>query len=251
MKALGIDIGGSAVKAAPVDTTTGKLLAERFRIETPDLVSPEKMGKLIAQIVTHFKWKGPVGVGFPGVVQGDFIRTSANLHKDFVDCDGVSLFAKASGCPVALLNDADAAGLAEVRFGVGEHFDGTVLLLTLGTGVGSALFYRGQLFPNSEMGHFPIKGKSAERFVSAAAKKRRELGWKEYGRELGDYICALEKILYPDLIVIGGGISAKSEKYFKYVKSKAKLVPAEFLNEAGIVGAAIWGAQTHTFKKKG
>jgi polyphosphate glucokinase len=243
MNVLGIDIGGSAVKGAPVDTRTGRLLAERFRIETPEQLTPAAQAKAIGAIAQHFAWRGPVGVGFPGVIHGPRILTSANLHPRFVGCDGVKLFGKATGCPVALVNDADAAGLAEIRFGAGRDFPGTVLLLTLGTGVGSALFCQGRLYQNSELGHLPIHGKSAERFVSAAARKRRDVSWEKWGCDLGAYIHILENILWPQLIIIGGGISAKHRKYFKYIKSRAKLVPAEFLNEAGIVGAALWAAE--------
>jgi polyphosphate glucokinase len=245
MKILGIDIGGSAVKGAPVDTATGRLLAERHRIETPEVLTPAAQARVLGDIARHFAWKGRIGVGFPGVIHGTRILTSANLHPRFVGCDGVKLFGKTTGCPVALVNDADAAGLAEIRFGAGRDVPGTVLLLTLGTGVGSALFCAGRLYQNSELGHLPVRGKSAECFVSAAARKRRDLSWEQWGRELGAYVHTLERILWPQLIVIGGGVSAKHRKYFKYIKPRAKLVPAEFLNEAGIVGAALWAAERH------
>lgn len=243
MKILGIDIGGSGVKGAPVETKTGKLLDERFRIDTPDKLKPAEMANAVKEIATHFKWKGPIGVGFPGVIHGPVIKTSANLHEDFSGCDAVKLFSKATGCSVSLINDADAAGLAEIRFGAGRDVSGTVLLLTLGTVVGSALFCGGRLYQNSEMGHLPIKKKSAEYYVSSAARKRRDLSWKKWGKELGDYINTLEDMLWPELIIIGGGVSSKSDKYFKYLKTRAKLVPAEFLNEAGIAGAALWAAE--------
>jgi len=243
MKILGIDIGGSGVKGALVDTRTGKLLQERFRVDTPDLLTPAAMTKTIKSIAAHFKWHGPIGVGFPGVIHGSRILTSANLHKSFCNFDAVKMFSKATGCRVALINDADAAGLAEIRFGAGRKTRGTILLLTLGTGIGSALFHDGRLFPNSELGHFPIRGKSAEYFISSSARKRRELSWGIWGAELGKYIRSLEDILWPELIIIGGGVSSKHEKYFKYIKPRAMLVPAEFFNQAGIVGAALWAAE--------
>ena len=243
MKALGIDIGGSALKGAPVNTTTGKLLAERFRIATPENLTPAAMARAVAEIAAHFRWRGRIGVGFPGVIHGTRIMTSANLHPAFVGCDGGKLFSNTVGRPVALVNDADAAGIAEMRFGAGRGFDRTVLMLTLGTGVGSALFYRGQLFPNSELGHMPVRGKSAEKFVAASVREKKNLSWEEWGGELRHYVHTLEKILWPELIIIGGGVSAKHRKFFKFVKPRAKMVPAEFLNEAGIVGAAMWGAQ--------
>jgi polyphosphate glucokinase len=242
MKALGIDIGGSALKGAPVDLNTGKLLAERFRIETPEPLSPQEMARAVARIVRKFRWRGPVGIGFPGVIHGPRILTSANLHKNFIGCDGRKLFSTAVGRPVALINDAAAAGLAEMKFGVGEGYAGKALLLTLGTGVGSALFYRGVLIP-CEFGHLPIDGKSAEKFVAASVREKKDLSWEEWGGRLNDYLQILETILWPELIIIGGGVSAKHRKFFKYLRTHAKLVPAEFFNEAGIVGAALWAAE--------
>src|SRR3984957_16570734 len=239
MRVLGIDIGGSAIKGAPVETATGRLLADRFKIETPLLLSPTEMADAAGMIAAHFRWRGPVGIGFPGVIHGGSILTSANLDKKFIGIDGIKLFGKATGLPVALINDAAAAGLAEMRFGTGRNFGGKALMLTLGTGVGSVLFFRGALFP-CELGHLQMDGRDAERRVAASVKHRKDLSWKEWGTRLGTYIEILENILWPELIVIGGGISAKHAKFFKYVKTRAKLVPAEFLNEAGIVGAALW-----------
>ena len=239
MKVLGIDIGGSAIKGAPVDVSTGRLLAGRFKIETPLLLSPSEMADAAAMIAAHFKWKGPIGIGFPGVIHGGTILTSANLDKKFIGCDGIKLFGKATGLPVALINDAAAAGLAEMRFGTGRDFGGKALLLTLGTGVGSVLFFRGSLFP-CELGHLKIHGRDAEKRVAASVKQRKDLSWKRWGERLNKYIGTLEDILWPELIIIGGGISAKHAKYFKYLNTRAKVVPAEFLNEAGIVGAALW-----------
>jgi polyphosphate glucokinase len=242
MKALGIDIGGSALKGAPVDTTTGKLLAERHRIPTDQTLSPAEMARAAAEIVKYFAWRGPVGIGFPGVIGGSSILASANLHPDFVGCDGEKLFSRAIGRPVGLINDAAAVGLAEMKFGAGRGFMGKTLLLTLGTGVGSALAYRGVLIP-CEFGHLPVEGKSAEKLVAAAVRKRKDLSWEEWGGRLDDYLQVLERILWPELIIIGGGVSAKHPKFFKYIQTRAKLVPAEFLNSAGIVGAALWGAE--------
>jgi len=244
MKVLGIDIGGSGVKGALVDTKSGKLITERHRIDSEHKPDPKEMAEIVKTIAKHFEWKGPIGVGFPGVIHGSVIKLSANLHQDFIDCDAVKLFSEATGCPVSLVNDADAAGLAEIRFGAGRDVPGKVLLLTLGTGVGSALFYDGRLCPNMELGHLPIKGKSAEYFVSSAARKRRDLSWKKWGKELSAYLQTLEEILWPELIIIGGGVSAKHDKFFEHIDTRAKLVPAESLNEAGIAGAALWAAES-------
>jgi polyphosphate glucokinase len=242
MRVLGIDIGGSAIKGAPVDTSTGRLVADRFKIETPLLLSPTEMAEAAGMIAAHFRWRGPVGLGFPGVIHGGVILTSANLDKKFIGCDGIKLFGKALGLPVALTNDAAAAGLAEMRFGAGRGFGGKALMLTLGTGVGSVLFFRGALFP-CELGHLQMDGRDAEKRVAASVKHRKDLSWKAWGARLGSYIETLEDILWPELIIIGGGISAKHGKFFKYVKPRVRMVPAEFLNEAGIVGAALWAEQ--------
>ena len=239
MKILGIDIGGSALKGAPVDTKTGRLLAERIRIPTPRKVSPDEMAEIVAQIAREFRWKGRIGVGFPGVIQESVSRTAANLDKRFVDCDLAALFSKATGCRVSAINDADAAGIAEMEFGAGHGHGGGVLLLTLGTGIGSALFFNGVLYPNCEFGHLPIHGRSAEKRVAASARKLQDLSWEEWGKRLDHYLAIWETLLSPELIILGGGISAKSDKFFKYLNRRTKVVPAEFLNEAGIVGAAM------------
>jgi len=239
MKVLGIDIGGSSIKGAPVETGTGRLLGGRFKIETPLLLSPAEMADAAGMIAAHFRWRGPAGIGFPGAIHGSTILTSTNLDKKFIGCDGIKLFSKAIGRPVALINDAAAAGLAEMKFGAGRGFEGKVLLLTLGTGVGSVLFFRGALFP-CELGQLQMDGRDAERRVAASVKHRKNLSWKEWATRLGSYIDILERILWPELIIIGGGVSAKHAKFFKYVKTRARMVPAKFLNEAGIVGAALW-----------
>lgn len=244
MKTLGIDIGGSALKGAPVDTLTGKLVGERFRIETSDHQKPAELAESVAAMAAHFKWKGPIGIGFPGVVEDATIWTSANLHKKFIGCDGVKLFGEATGCPIAMINDAAAAGIAEMRFGAGRGFMGKALLLTLGTGVGSCLAYQGVVVP-LEIGHFPWgkHGKSAEKYVAASVRDQKDLSWKEWGGRVHEYVEVLERLLWPELIVIGGGVSADHAKFFKFIKPRAKLVPAEFFNNAGIVGAALWAAE--------
>jgi len=240
MKVLGIDIGGSALKGAPVDTATGRLLAERFRVATPDRLTPARMAQVAAEIAGHFRWRGPIGIGFPGVIHGSRILTAANLHPRFIGADGGKLFARATRCRVALTNDAAAAALAEMKFGAGRGFRGKVLLLTLGTGVGSALAYDGVVVP-LELGHLPWHhGHSAEKYVAASVREEKNLDWDEWGGRLCEYVATLERVLWPELIVIGGGVSAKSGKFFRYIKPRARMVPAKFLNQAGIVGAALW-----------
>lgn len=243
MKILGIDIGGSALKGAPVETKTGRLLGERCRIETPKKVSPERMAEIVREIAHHFAWKGPIGVGFPGVIENAVVKTSANLDKKFIGRDLAELFGKATGSPVHAINDADAAGIAEMRFGAGHGHDGAVLLLTLGTGVGSALFYDGVLYPNTELGHLPFKGQDAEKIVAASVKEAKDLSWHHWGKQLDAYLAVLESLLWPELIILGGGVSAKSDKFLKYLKRRTRVVPAEFHNEAGIVGAALAAAR--------
>ncbi len=239
MRALGIDIGGSALKGAPVDTKTGKLLGERFRVATPEQLSPPQMARAAAEIAAHFRWKGPIGIGFPGVVDGPRLASAANLDKRFVGCDGAKLFSRATRCPVTVTNDAAAAAVAEMRFGAGRGFMGKTLLLTLGTGVGSALAYQGVVVP-LELGHLPWGGKkSAEKLVAASVREEEDLDWKEWGERLRDYVHVLERFIWPELIIVGGGVSAKHDKFFKFIQPRAKLVPARFLNEAGIVGAAL------------
>ncbi len=238
MKILGIDIGGSALKGAPVDTETGQLLAERFRVPTPNQLTPAKMAAAAAEISRHFRWRGPIGIGFPAVIERGRILTAANVHPSFIGCNGQALFAKATRCRVRLVNDAAAAGLAEMRFGAGRGFRGKALLLTLGTGVGSVLFNEGVVFP-CEFGHLPYKGRDAEKHVAASVRKARDLTWPQWGGRLDKYLRLLEQVLWPELIIIGGGVSAKHAKFFPYLKTRAKLKPARMLNAAGIVGAAL------------
>jgi len=240
MKALGIDIGGSAIKGAPVDTKTGRLLSKRHRIEVEKHHTPAQIATVVGEVAAHFKWRGPIGVGFPGVIEGSHIRSSANLHARFIGCNGARLFAKSSGCPVAMINDAAAAALAEMRFGAGRGFAGKTLILTLGTGVGSVLASQGVVVP-LELGHFPWKGgKDAEKYVAASVREDKDLSWEEWGDRLRDYIGVLESLFWPELIIVGGGVSSKHAKFFKFIKPRARLVPAKFLNQAGIAGAAMW-----------
>ena len=239
MKILGIDIGGSAFKGAPVDTKTGKLLAERHRVEVSAPCPTAEGLAATREIARHFNWTGPIGLGFPGIIVGNRIGAVGNLGANWENKDGAALFGGVTGCKVALTNDADAAGLAEMKFGAGRGQQGSVLMLTFGTGIGSALFYRGQLFPNAELGWVPWRGKPFERFASAAVRKRRKLDWPEWTDRVNLYLGVLERLFSPDLIIVGGGVSKKSDKWFKYLKTRARVVPARMLNDAGIVGAAL------------
>jgi polyphosphate glucokinase len=240
MHALGIDIGGSGIKAAPVDVTTGKLLADRQKIETPRPALPDPIADVVKQLTTSFNWSGPVGITFPGVVAGGVTRTAANLDKSWIGMDAAAMFGKVIGNPAGVLNDADAAGVAELTFGAGVGERGTVLLLTFGTGIGSALFAGGVLVPNTEFGHIEIRGRDAESRASEHAKELHDLSWGKWAGHVEEYLQHVEALLAPDLIIVGGGISKDSDKWVPRLTGiRARIVPAAMLNDAGIVGAAM------------
>jgi polyphosphate glucokinase len=243
MKILGIDIGGSGIKGAPVDTDSGELLADRYRLPTPSSAKPDPMAATVAEIVQHFKWQGPAGCGFPAVVKEGTVHTAANVSKQWIGVDANQLIQKATHCPATVINDADAAGLAEMRFGAGRDQHGVVLVVTLGTGIGTALFSSDQLVPNLELGHLEIRGVDAEELASDAARKRQDMSWEKWAKRVDLYLTTLERLLWPDLIIIGGGVSKKYEKFLPLLTLRAKVVPAEMRNEAGIVGAALGAIQ--------
>jgi len=240
MDALGIDIGGTGIKAAPVDVTTGKLLADRQKIETPRPALPDPVADVVKQLTTAFNWSGPVGITFPGVVIDGVTRTAANLDPAWCGLNTGDLFGKAIGNPVRVLNDADAAGIAEMTFGAGAGEQGTVLMLTFGTGIGSALFIKGILVPNTEFGHVEIRGRDAESRASEHAKNLHDLSWSKWAGHVGEYLQHIEALLSPDLIIVGGGVSRQSDKWVPRLTGiRARIVPAALLNDAGIVGAAM------------
>ena len=239
MEVLGIDIGGSGIKGAPVDTERGILLAPRCRIPTPKPSKPKRVAKILGEIVAHFDWTGPVGCGFPAVIQHGVALTAANVDKRWIGIDAEALFSKACGCPVRVINDADAAGMAEMSFGSGQSRKGVVLIVTIGTGLGTSVFIDGYLLPNTELGHIEIECEDAETFASDAARKRNKLSWKKWAKNLDEYLCALEKLIWPDLIILGGGISKKHDQFVPNLNVQAEVVPALMLNEAGIIGAAL------------
>lgn len=239
MQVLGIDVGGSGIKGAPVDTETGQLLAERLRIKTPKGAEPEPVAKVVTEIAQTFQWTGPIGIGFPAPIKAGVAMMAANISEKWVGVNADDLFTKITGCDCTMINDADAAGLAEMKFGAGRGQPGTVILVTLGTGIGSAIFYQGKLLPNTEFGHLEMKGEDAEWRASDAARQREDLSWKKYAKRLNKYLAAMQKLFWPDLFIIGGGISKESEKYIPLLTIETPIVPAQFLNEAGIVGAAL------------
>jgi len=237
---LGIDIGGTGIKAAPVDVATGELAAERVKLDTPHPAEPDAVAEAVRQLAKGFSWTGPAGITFPGVVTDGIIRTAANLGKQWIGVDARELFGKATGLPVTVLNDADAAGLAEMKFGAGMGHQGVVLMLTLGTGIGSALFIDGALVPNTEFGHIEIRGKDAEKRASEHAREVGDLSWGKWAGRVDEYLLHMEALLSPGLIIIGGGISRKSDKFLPMLTGlRAPVVPAKLLNNAGVVGAAM------------
>ena len=240
MQVLGIDIGGSATKGAIVDTETGLLVSERIRIASKTIQEPAAIVKSINKIRKELNYEGPIGAGFPGVVKRGQIFTSANLHKDWIGKNLETMIREKTGQPAVVLNDADAAGLAEMRFGALElrQFD-YVMFMTIGTGIGTALFVGGKLWPNSELGHIELKGKDAETRASAAIKTREKLTWKEWAFRFNNLLLTYEALLNPEIFVLGGGISADFEKYSKYFTTEAPVVAAKLQNLAGIVGAAM------------
>jgi len=242
MEVLGIDIGGSGIKGAIVDTGSGRLCSERLKILTPQPATPEAVAGVVAELVAQFRWQGAVGCGFPAVISGGVARTAANIDDSWIGVNVEELLREKTGCPCLVVNDADAAGVAEMHFGAGAGRSDAVLVLTLGTGIGSALFCNGQLFPNLELGAFPLKGGLAEHYAAAAVRKRDKLSWKAWAQRVNLFLAQVERIIAPDLIVIGGGVSRKSEKFFAYLAAGAQLVPARLQNQAGIVGAACLAA---------
>lgn len=241
MNVLGIDIGGSGIKGAIVNGETGELVTDRFRIPTPKSARPDDVADVVAQVVDHFEWTGDIGCTFPAVIRNGIIYSAANVDKSWIGTDGKKLFEARTGCNVTIINDADAAGIAEMVFGAGRDVPGVVLMLTLGTGIGTALFVDGHLAPNTEFGHIEMNGGDAEKQAADSARKREDLNWSQWGKRLNQYFQTLEFLLSPDLFIVGGGISKKHEKFFKYIETRAPIVPAKMRNHAGIIGGAMAG----------
>ncbi|RKS73180.1 polyphosphate glucokinase [Actinomadura pelletieri DSM 43383] len=243
---LGIDIGGSGIKGAPVHLSDGSFARERFRVPTPQPSKPKAVVKVLAEIVEHFGWDGPVGVTYPGVVIDGVALSAANVSKRWIGLDAASMIAEATGRQVTVLNDADAAGIAEMRLGAGRGRRGTVVVLTLGTGIGSALFTDGVLVPNTEFGHLELNGRDAEERASAKARDEEGLGWTKWAKRLSEYLRHLEALVSPSLIILGGGVSKRSAHFVPLIEGvRAEIVPARLVNNAGIVGAAMAAAAAH------
>ena len=241
MKALGIDIGGTGIKGATVEVFSGEILAEHLHLPTPQPASPGAITAAIQKMIRHFRFVGPVGVGFPGVIRQGVVATAVNLSSRWVGKNAEKTFKKATGLSFSVINDADAAGLAEMHHGAGKKEKGTVVLITLGTGIGSAVFIQGLLVPNTELGHLPLHGRDAEKTASAKAREKHDWGWKKWGKRVREYLQLVEKLINPDLIIVGGGVSRRAEKWLPHASKgvRARVVPAKLYNEAGIVGAAM------------
>jgi len=244
MQTLGVDIGGSGIKGAIVETSTGELLTKRCRIETPAPATADAVVGTVRELVASFNWKGPIGCGYPGVVKSNVVYTAANLDESLIGKDlGKSIRAACKAKNVCLLNDADAAGFAEIRLGAGRGVNGIVILITVGTGIGTAVFNNGILLPNTEIGHIEFNGHDAEDQISEPARKRDKLSRKRWNQRLNKYLCYLEALFWPDLFILGGGGVKKPEKFDGAFKTRTPVQFAQFRNQAGIIGAAIAAAE--------
>jgi len=239
---LGIDVGGSGIKGAPVDLELGDFAQKRRRIDTPEVSTPEAVCDVIAQVVDHFdevRSDSPIGVTIPGVVQHGIVKTAANIDKSWIGCEIEKLLEDRLQHDVVVVNDADAAGVGELEFGAAKGHQGLVILTTLGTGIGTAIFNRGVLVPNSELGHLEIDGVDAETVAASSAKTREDLSYEEWAKRLQVYYRRLEDLLWPDLIVVGGGVSKDSEEFLPLLDLRTPIIPATLKNKAGIIGAAV------------
>lgn len=241
---FGIDIGGSGMKAAVVDLDTGDLASERTRIPTPQPATPPAMAAVAAELVRRHRWSGPIGVGFPGIVRHGVVHLAANIDASWVDTNADRVFTEACGLDVAMVNDADAAGLAEVRWGAGRNVAGVVVVLTFGTGIGSALFVDGTLVPNTELGHLELDGRDAESHAAASVREREGIGWDEWAQRVGRYLRHVEMLFSPDLFIVGGGASKVADQWLPNVSIDTPIVPAAMANNAGIAGAALVARRT-------
>lgn len=238
MQLLGIDIGGTGIKGATVDVGEGALAAARQRVLTPHPSTPHAVADVVVDLVSRFESQGRIGCTFPAVVKDGVVMTAANVHRSWVGVDARALFEQRTGREFVVLNDADAAGLAEIAYGAGKGRAGTVIVVTLGTGIGSALFHDGLLLPNTELGHLELRGRDAEQQASDKVRLDKELTWKRWGKRLNRYFRMLDRLFWPDLIIVGGGVSKKADRFLRYVDVNAEIVPAALRNEAGIIGAA-------------
>ena len=243
MSLIGIDIGGTGIKGAAVDPDAGQLVGERVRLPTPHPATPEAVAATVVQLLDQMGVDGPVGLTLPAVVRAGVVETASNIDQAWIGTDAVELFGTATGRPVGVVNDADAAGIAEIRFGAGRHQAGVVVMVTLGTGIGSALFVDGVLVPNTELGHLPLHHGDAEDWAAESIRELDDLSWKAWAGRLERYLELVERVLWPQLIIVGGGVSAKADKFVPRLALSTVVVPAQLHNDAGIVGAALFAPE--------
>jgi polyphosphate glucokinase len=237
---IGVDIGGTGIKGAPVDVEHGSFAQDRIRIPTPHPATPQAVAAVVADITSQFGGDGPLGVTLPSVVRAGVVETAANIDAGWIGTNAVDLLESATGRRVAVVNDADAAGVAEMRFGAGKGSSGLVLMVTLGTGIGTAMFIDGVLVPNTELGHLPLKGDDAEKYAAESVREAEDLSYKQWAKRLQRYLRLVERLVWPELIIIGGGVSKHADKFLPHIDLNTPMVPAQLHNDAGIVGAALF-----------
>ncbi|MFY0686354.1 MAG: ROK family protein [Cyclobacteriaceae bacterium] len=247
MEILGIDIGGTGIKGAIVDTSKGELVTDRYRLETPQPATPEAVVETVNDLVEHFNWNGYIGSGFPAAMKHDVVKTASNITKEWIGLNAAQLIMAKTGCQAHLVNDVDAAGYAEIKHGAGKGNTGTIIVLAAGTGIGSAIFTEGILYPNTELGFVMVNDIYGEHYASNAVKERESLKWREWASRFNEYLLRVESLFWPDLFILGGGVSKKFEKFSEYFTTEAPVVPATMKNNAGIIGAAV--AARHHFTK--
>lgn len=241
MEILGIDVGGSGIKGGIVDIQKGELITERYRIPTPKPATPEPMIEIIAAIINHFEWKGSVGCGFPAAVKDEIVKTASNIDNSWIGVNASEKIENVTGCPTHLINDVDAAGLAEMEFGAGKNHCGSIFMAAFGTGIGTAVFYNRQLIPNTELGHIPLftHEMKAEDYAANSVREKQNLSWKEWGCRVNEYLEMIEALFWPDMIIIGGGVSKNFSDFEQFMQLETEVVPAQSRNHAGIIGAAL------------
>ncbi len=249
---LGIDVGASGIKGAIIDLKTGEMISDRFRVPTPSPALPEAVAIAFNEVVEHFEWSGPIGCGFPAVIRDGVALTAANIDKKWIGTDAAALLSNATGCEVYVSNDADLAGLAEMRYGVGKGRKGSVILITIGSGLGSALFIDGVMVPNTELGHLFLKNSKviAERYAADSIRKKEDLSWTEWATRFNKFLLHLERLFSPKLFILGGGSSKKFDRYQEVLTVETEVIPANLRNNAGIIGAAIYAAELEGVKVK-
>ncbi|MEQ8472377.1 MAG: ROK family protein [Marinoscillum sp.] len=239
MKVLGIDIGGTGIKGAIVDTKKGELITERHRISTPHPATPEAIIETVIQLIDQLNWSGPIGCGFPAAVSHGVVKTASNIDKSWIGMNAAKEIKKATNCPTYLVNDVDAAGTAEMKFGAGKSQKGTTLMVAAGTGIGTALFIDKKLVPNTELGFVQLRGMPGEHYAANSVRKSEKLSIEQWAKRFNEYLQRLESLFWPDLFILGGGISKHFESYEQHFELGTKIVPAESRNHAGIIGAAL------------